>query len=81
MGAGLALWLRDRRSTQLVYSLGVILVFALAALLPESPPNTIARLAIGSALPRTLVLATGYVAAAVLAVALVRRLVPRAMIE
>jgi len=81
MGAGLALWLRDRRSTQLVYSLGVILIFALAALLPESPPNTIARLAIGSALPRTLLLATGYVSAAVLAVALVRRLVPRAMVE
>lgn len=81
MGAGLALWLRDRRSTQLVYSLGVILVFALAALLPESPPNTVARLAIGSALPRTLLLAAGYVAVAIVAVVLVRRLVPRTMVE
>jgi len=81
VGVGLALWLGDRRSTQLVYSLGVLVAFVLAALLPESPPNTVARLAIDSALPRTYALAAGYVAVAAVAVLLVRALVPRAIRE
>lgn len=77
VGAGLALALRDRRSTQLVYSLGVLVVFVSAALLPESPPNTVARLAIGSPQPSTYLLAGGYVAAGLVAVLVVRALVPR----
>ena len=81
VGAGLALAFRERRSTQLVYSLFVLLAFALSALLPESPPNTVARLAIGSPLPRTSLLVGGYVLVAVLAVAFVRALVPRGMGE
>jgi len=81
VGVGLALWLGDRRSTQLVYSLGVLVVFVFAALLPESPPNTVARLAIDSALPRTYAIAAGYVVVAVLAVLLVRALVPRTIGE
>ena len=77
LGVGLALSLGDRRSTQLVYSVGVLVVFALAALAPESPPNTVALLAIDSATPGTYALAAGYVAVAVLAVLLVRAVVPR----
>jgi ABC-type Na+ efflux pump permease subunit len=77
IGAGLALWLRDRRSTQLVYSLGVLVIFVLAALLPESPPNTVARLAIGSPRPGTFLLVAVYAVVAVVAVVLIRALVPR----
>ena len=80
-GVGLALALRDRRSTQLVYSLGVLVVFGLAALLPESPPNTVARLAIGSALPRTYILVAGYVLVAAVAAVVVRAAVPRVVGE
>ena len=80
-GVGLALSLGDRRSTQLVYSIGVLVVFALAALAPESPPNTVARLAIDSALPGTYAVAAGYVVVAAVAVLLVRAVVPRTIGE
>jgi ABC-type Na+ efflux pump permease subunit len=73
LGSGVALRLRDRQSTQLVYSLGVIVLFAAASAVPESPPNAVAKLAVGSHGPATLAMVAGYAAAAGLAVWLVRR--------
>ncbi|WP_396612709.1 ABC transporter permease [Haloferax sp. S1W] len=49
LGATVALSAPDRRLAQLLYSLGVLLVFAGTSLLPLSPANTAARLAIGTA--------------------------------
>lgn len=48
LGASLALFLETRQAAQLIYSLGIIIAFLLAGLLPESPPNLVAKLAIGS---------------------------------
>jgi len=64
VGVGLALRFESRQSAQLLYSLAVLVVFGLATLLPESPPNTIAKLALGSATGLTYGLVAGYVAVA-----------------
>lgn len=67
LGASLALLLETRQAAQLIYSLGIILVFLLAGLLPESPPNLVAKLAIASpsTLSYSLVVVYGVVAVAV----------------
>ena len=49
LGAGVGLVAPDRRTAQLLYSLGVLLVFGGSALLPLGPANAAARLAIDSA--------------------------------
>ncbi|MGB9986247.1 ABC transporter permease [Salarchaeum japonicum] len=71
-GAALALRLGERRETQLVYSFGAIGVFALASLLPESPQNVVAKLAVGSTTPLTYPTIVGFAAAAVACFALAR---------
>jgi ABC-type Na+ efflux pump permease subunit len=65
LGVGVALRFRKRQSAQLLYSLSVFVVFGLAALLPESPPNTVAKLALGSATDLTYGLVAGYLAVGV----------------
>lgn len=60
-GAGAALVFRDRKQSQFVYSVGLLAAFAVTYLFPESPPNTIARFAIGSASSTTLGLLVLYV--------------------
>ncbi|MFC7203666.1 ABC transporter permease [Haloferax namakaokahaiae] len=49
LGATVALVAPDRRSSQLLYSVGVLLVFAGTSLLPLSPANTAAKLALDTA--------------------------------
>ncbi|KAB1188514.1 MULTISPECIES: ABC transporter permease [Haloferax] len=49
LGATVAITAPDRRIAQLLYSLGVLLVFAGTSLLPLNPANTAARLALGTA--------------------------------
>ncbi|WP_411963366.1 ABC transporter permease [Haloferax sp. YSMS24] len=49
LGATVSISAPDRRIAQLLYSLGVLLVFAGTSLLPLSPANTAARLALGTA--------------------------------
>lgn len=49
LGATVSISAPDRRLAQLLYSLGVLLVFAGTSLLPLSPANTAARLALGTA--------------------------------
>ncbi|MFB6354885.1 MAG: ABC transporter permease [Halobacteriales archaeon] len=77
LGTGLALGLRDRQSTQLVYSLGVIVLFVAASALPETPANAVARLAVGSHGPATLAMVAEYVVIGVAAVPVLRRWVAR----
>ena len=73
LGAGLAIRMQDRQSTQLLYSLAVLLVFGLATLLPESPPNLIAKFAMGSSSGLSYGLVGLYLVVAGLAYAVVRR--------
>ena len=47
-GAGLAVATGERRSAQLLYSLGVVAAFGAMTALPENPANAVAKLAIGS---------------------------------
>ncbi|MDZ7702631.1 MAG: ABC transporter permease [Halobacteriales archaeon] len=75
IGSGLALALRDRQSAQLIYSLAVILLFVAASALPETPPNAVAKLAIGSHGPATLAMVAAYAAVAVAVVWAIRRVV------
>ena len=51
LGAAIAIGLRTRREAQLVYSLVAMFVFGASLLLPENPPNLVAKLAIGSPTP------------------------------
>jgi ABC-type Na+ efflux pump permease subunit len=60
IGIGIAIRFPTRQSAQLLYSLLVLIVFGLATLLPESPPNTVAKLALDTAEPLTYVLVGGY---------------------
>lgn len=60
LGTGLAALVPNRQRAQLLYSTGVLVTLALAALLPEHPSTTVARLAIGSATSTTVLLAGGY---------------------
>ena len=48
-GAAIAVLFRERRQAQFVYSAGIIAAFAGSSWLPESPANTVALLAVGSA--------------------------------
>ena len=67
----------DRRSAQLLFSVGVLLFFAGATLLPADPANTAARLAIDSATPTTRLAVIVYGAVAVAAAVAVRQLAKR----
>lgn len=73
LGCGIALQLRDRQSTQLVYSLGVIAVFVAASAFPVSPVNAVARLAVGSHDLAIIALVVAAAVVAIGAVGLLRR--------
>jgi ABC-2 type transport system permease protein len=64
LGLAVAAGTRDRRQAQFLYSTGVLALFAGSLLLPETPQNVVARLAIGSAGPETYVSLAGTVAVA-----------------
>ena len=75
VGAGIAVALvaPKRREAQLVYSFGALCVFGAATLLPESPQNVVAKLAIGSPTTTTWLTVAGAVAVGGLAYAGCRR--------
>ena len=53
VGAALAIAIGVRREAQLLYSLLALALFGASLLLPENPPNLVAKLAIGSPTPVT----------------------------
>ncbi|WP_255149551.1 ABC transporter permease [Halorarius halobius] len=71
-GVLLGLLVPSRQRAQLLYSLGTLAVFAVAALLPAHPATTVARLAIGSATTATHLSVVVYLAAGVAVAAAVR---------
>ncbi len=77
LGSAVGLLAPDRRAAQFLYSIGVLAVFGGATLLPGSPANTVAKLAIGSADAVTYLTVAGYGVLAVGAYLLVRVLVTR----
>jgi ABC-type Na+ efflux pump permease subunit len=81
LGLGLGLVTRDRRQAQLLYSVLALLVFAVAALLPEHPATTVARLAVGSATSGTLAHVVGFAALAVAGAVVVRAYAGRVDVE
>ena len=48
MAVGIALRFGSRERSQFVYSIGVLVLFSATYLLPENPPNVVAKLVIGS---------------------------------
>lgn len=74
-GVGIALWSSDRRQAQFLYSTGIIASATLAALLPEHPANTVARLAIGTTSRTTIAAALLYALLGMAAYVLVRMFV------
>lgn len=64
LGAAVSLLTPDRRAAQFLYSTGVLGLFGAATLLPGSPVNTIARLAIDSADATVYATVVGYFALA-----------------
>lgn len=78
-GAGLALVTGERRSAQLLYSLGVVAAFGASATLPENPANAVAKLAIGSPTPTTTLVVAVTVGAGVAAYAVARVVADRAV--
>jgi len=79
IGIGVAVRFPTRQSAQLLYSMLVFLVFGVATLLPESPPNTVAKLALGSAGGITYALVAGYLLVAVAGLVAVRQTARRAI--
>jgi ABC-2 type transport system permease protein len=77
LGAAVSLLTPDRRAAQFLYSTGVLALFGAATLLPGSPANTIARLAIDSADETVYATVGGYVLLAVAAYVGVRMVVDR----
>jgi ABC-type Na+ efflux pump permease subunit len=77
LGSAVGLLAPDRRAAQFLYSIGVLAAFGGATLLPGSPANTVAKLAIGSADTVTYLTVAGYGVLAVGAYLLVRLLVTR----
>ncbi|AXG11858.1 ABC transporter permease [Haloplanus rubicundus] len=77
LGATIALLSPDRRAAQFLYAVGVLVAFGGSTLLPYSPVNTVARLAVDSVGATYPLLVAGYVALGVAAYVLLRRAVPR----
>lgn len=75
MGAAIAIRSSTRRDAQFLYSVGVLAFFAGAAVFPEHPANTVARLAVGSADAVTYGSVVGYLVIGVVAYAVTRRYV------
>lgn len=76
-GVGLSLLTPNRQRAQLLYSLTLLFLFGAAALLPEHPATTVARLAIDSPGRVTYLLVAGYVVAGVALALAVRGFVTR----
>ncbi|MFB6071461.1 MAG: ABC transporter permease [Halobacterium sp.] len=76
-GAALALGIGARREAQLLYSFVALGAFGAASLLPQSPQNVVALLAVGSATPVTWLTLAGVLTAAVAGYAALRRLAGR----
>lgn len=74
MAAAVALLAPDRRASQFLYSVGVLLVFGGTALVPHGPANTAARLAIDSAGVGSVAVVAAHVLLAVCCVLGLRRL-------
>ncbi|MFB6133123.1 MAG: ABC transporter permease [Halanaeroarchaeum sp.] len=77
LGAGLAITLRERSEAQLLYSLAALLLFGAAMLAPESPPDVVAKLAVGTETTVTLLTVFATVIVAVVGYALVRVAIQR----
>lgn len=69
VGLGVAVVLRDRRLAQFLYSSGLLVLFGATLLLPENPPNVVARFAVGTPGPGTYASLAGAVVLAAVAVA------------
>ncbi|WP_336002994.1 ABC transporter permease [Halorientalis halophila] len=65
IGVTLGLVMGERKSAQLLYSIGVLALFASAVFLPEHPATTVAKLAVDSATTTTYALVGVYAAMAV----------------
>ncbi|WP_276301150.1 ABC transporter permease [Halorussus lipolyticus] len=77
MGATAALAFRERKQAQFLFSMGVLVVFSSTYLLPESPANAVAKLAIGSPTRLTHLSVVGYLAVSLTAFVVLRQLVAR----
>ena len=73
MGATAALAFRERKQAQFLFSMGVLVVFSATYLLPESPANAVAKLAIGSPTQLTHLSVVGYLAVSLVAFLGLRR--------
>lgn len=69
LGLGVAIAVRDRRLAQFLYSSGLLVLFGATLLLPENPPNAVARFAIGNPGEATYATLVGALALALLSVA------------
>ena len=76
-GATVALRFQERKQAQFVYSVGIVVFFALTFALPESSANTVAKLAAGSATSTTLMHVVGYVVGGTALYAFARRVAGR----
>jgi len=74
---GISLVAANRRSAQLLFSVGVLLLFVLLSFSPANPANTAALLAIGSATTLTYLVVVGYLLAAIAVAGGVRLFVER----
>ena len=77
LGATIAVLTPDRRAAQFLYAVGVLVAFGGSTLLPYSPVNTVARLAVDSVGATYPLLVAGYVALGGAAYVLLRRAVPQ----
>lgn len=77
MGVAIALRFGDRERSQFVYSLGILVIFSVTYLLPESPANTVAKLVIDSPTWTTHATVVASIIVGLVATAGVRRLVER----
>jgi ABC-type Na+ efflux pump permease subunit len=76
-GATVALRFQERKQAQFVYSVGIVVFFALTFALPESSANTVAKLAAGSATSMTMAHVVGYVVGGTVLYAFARRVAGR----
>jgi ABC-2 type transport system permease protein len=77
LGIVLGLLMGERRSAQLIYSVGVLGLFASAVFLPEHPATTVAKLAVDSPTNVTYLLVAVYAVVAIALFAGARRFVER----
>ncbi|MFD1588989.1 ABC transporter permease [Halorientalis brevis] len=81
IGVTLGLVMGERKSAQLIYSVGVLGLFGSAVFLPEHPATTVAKLAVDSPTATTYALVALYAVFAVALYALARAFVTRVDVE